>query len=291
MSPSANSGSVDVGAGARLDVSGAFINASSGSITLDIGGTSATQFGRVTVSDEATLDGELNVNLVNGFVPSEGNTFQLLTYGSRTGTFATINGTGLPNGLVLVPTYNATNLTFTASLPLQVTSVPTGDGTTGSPLSVETATSTLDEAIQRWQHMTGDLTQPVTHQIQIADLGGALLAVTSAGVITLDDDAAGYGWFVDATPWDDVEFTSTAAPAVLVATDPNAKGRIDLLSVLMHEIGHILGLKDAYEDAGSDGIMHGFLEPGTRILIEDSSLDLAFEDWGLTAAQLDGNGE
>ena len=36
--------------------------------------------------------------------------------------------------------------------------------------------------------------------IRIADLGGATLDLASDNTIWLDDNAAGWGWFVDRTP-------------------------------------------------------------------------------------------
>ena len=44
--------------------------------------------------------------------------------------------------------------------------------------------------------------------MRIADLPGASLAQPSGPTIWLDNNAAGWGWFVDATPWDDAEFTT-----------------------------------------------------------------------------------
>ena len=56
--------------------------------TLDIeigGATPGTQHDRVTVADSATLAGTLAVNLMDGFVPTPGQQFTIMTYGSRTG--------------------------------------------------------------------------------------------------------------------------------------------------------------------------------------------------------------
>src|SRR4029079_8633010 len=41
-----------------------------------------------------TLAGTLNISLLNGFVPVTGNTFDILTYSSKTGSFGTINNAG-----------------------------------------------------------------------------------------------------------------------------------------------------------------------------------------------------
>jgi hypothetical protein len=69
--------------------------------------------------------------------------------------------------------------------------------------------------------------------------------------IEIDIDAAGYGWFVDATPLDDSEF-GRASPSP-------AAGRADLLTVVMHELGHVLGL--GHDEAG---VMQETLPLGAR---------------------------
>jgi hypothetical protein len=79
------------------------------------------------------------------------------------------------------------------------------------------------------------------------------LGLASPGVILIDRDAVGYGWFVDPTPGDDSEF----APG---AVNSPARGRMDLLSVLDHEMGHELGFGD---DDGND-VMGESLAAGVR---------------------------
>jgi len=93
---------------------------------------------------------------------------------------------------------------------------------------------------------------------QIADVGGAHLGVANGATITIDDDAGGTGvgnWFVDATPGDDVEFGDGSSVA---------NGRFDLLSTLIHEQGHVLGLADLYDQRSN--VMDGLLDTGARRL-------------------------
>jgi hypothetical protein len=56
---------------------------------------------------------------------------------------------------------------------------------------------------------------------------------------------------VDKTPWDDSEFTTPG--------NQGEQNRMDLLTVLKHEMGHLLG----YEHTNS-GVMTDTLPPGTR---------------------------
>ncbi len=85
-----------------------------------------------------------------------------------------------------------------------------------------------------------------TVDVRIADLPGTLLATTYAHRIIVDPTAAGQGWNLD----------STAANDGIVPAD-----RVDLLTTLAHELGHVLGLGHA-DDA--DLLMSDLLAPGVR---------------------------
>jgi hypothetical protein len=92
-----------------MTITGSFTQSAAGALNLKIGGLSAgAQFDQVTIGGSATLDGTLNLSLINGFTPGAGDSFQVLNYGSHSGAFATING----NGQTYTPTYGATNLTL-----------------------------------------------------------------------------------------------------------------------------------------------------------------------------------
>src|SRR5207244_1504320 len=69
---------------------------------------------QLRISGLATLAGTLNVNLINSFTPSAGNTFPLLTFGSRSGTFGTINGL-TQGGTTFTPVYDSGDFTLLAS--------------------------------------------------------------------------------------------------------------------------------------------------------------------------------
>jgi hypothetical protein len=81
--------------------------------------------------------------------------------------------------------------------------------------------------------------------------------------ITLDATAAGYGWFVDPTPSQDSEFRRHLPTGAEMATPSSvAFGHMDLLTVITHEIGHVLGLDHA--DSVTFNVMGEDLEAGTR---------------------------
>ena len=91
-----NSGSLTAGAGSIFTVSGNFTQTSAGSLNDQIGGTPASGlFGQVAATGTATLAGAFNLALVNGFSPSSGQTFDLMSFASATGDFISFNGLSL----------------------------------------------------------------------------------------------------------------------------------------------------------------------------------------------------
>ena len=61
----------------------------------------------LNVGGTATLNGALNLSLVNSFTGAVNNTFQIMNYGSHIGTFATVT---TPTDYVFQSTYNAKQL-------------------------------------------------------------------------------------------------------------------------------------------------------------------------------------
>jgi len=89
---------------------------------------------------------------------------------------------------------------------------------------------------------------------QVADFSSLNLGREMRDVIYIDLDAAGYGWFVDETPQDDVEFGAGGSSEV--------EGKMDLLTAVMHELGHVLGYDDL--DPETRDIMSSTLNEGER---------------------------
>src|SRR5262249_30271457 len=90
----------------------------------------------------------------------------------------------------------------------------------------------LAEAITRWAIAGVDVSALGGLDVRIANLGGTTLGLASGHTIWLDNNAAGWGWFIDPTPWHDSEFTTPG--------NQGERNHIDLLTVLEHELGHLL---------------------------------------------------
>jgi uncharacterized protein (TIGR03437 family) len=107
-----------------LTISGNYTQGANSTLNLELGGlTPGTQYDQVAIGGTATLGGTLNVTLINGFVPSHGNVFQVLTFATRTGDFAVKNGLNAGNAR-LAATFNPTNLSLTAQVCAALTVNP-----------------------------------------------------------------------------------------------------------------------------------------------------------------------
>ncbi|MCB1066390.1 MAG: LEPR-XLL domain-containing protein, partial [Verrucomicrobiae bacterium] len=138
-----------------------------------------------------------------------------------------------------------------------------------STLLTQEAVNVIAEAAkQRWidsgiSEAQLDALNSITYAV--ADLGDDQLGQANGTTITIDDDAAGSGaWFVDDTPDDDVEFSLTQPNLLTANAGTDAMGRYDLLSTLLHEQGHALGLIDL--TGNGEDVMNGLLSISSRRL-------------------------
>lgn len=131
-------------------------------------------------------------------------------------------------------------------------------------------------ALARWADAglsEATLNQLRSAEIVLADLPGAQLGRVVGNRISIDTNAAGYGWFVDATPEDDREFAADAN-GQLRAVDARAVDRMDLVTVVAHELGHMAGLDD--QALAAEGLMAGTLTPGLRRTPGAAEIDALF---------------
>jgi 6-phosphogluconolactonase (cycloisomerase 2 family)/glutamine cyclotransferase len=104
--------------------------------------------------------------------------------------------------------------------------------------------------------------------IVIGDLGpGQYLGMSFDNRIVIDDDASGWGWFVDSTPKQNEEFVRQGKSESYEAHGGRSLvHQMDLLSVVLHEMGHQLDLDDDHSDSNGTSLMAARLKEGTRRL-------------------------
>ena len=135
----------------------------------------------------------------------------------------------------------------------------------------------VDAAIQRWAAagLAAEQTAALRRMnFSVTDMPGWYLGSFSTGSITIDADAAGRGWFLDETPFDDSEFGNILSATRLQTDSSGAPaGHFDLLTMLTHEMGHALGLQDSYSLGDRSDLMYGYLVVGERRLAADGQAD------------------
>ncbi len=94
---------------------------STSTIEIEIGGVEpGSGFDKLIVEGVLTLDGELSLALIDGFVPADGAQFVIMEYESVTGAFAAVVGATQPGGVGFTLDVGATQAVVTASAPDQI---------------------------------------------------------------------------------------------------------------------------------------------------------------------------
>lgn len=89
-----------IAAGNNVSVLDDYQQLANGTLTFEIGGLGMGQYGKLIVGDDATLGGTLAAQLVNGYVPSVGAAFEVLSANSLLGSpFANTSLPGLASAL------------------------------------------------------------------------------------------------------------------------------------------------------------------------------------------------
>ncbi|MDH5641264.1 MAG: Ig-like domain-containing protein, partial [Nitrospira sp.] len=146
------------------------------------------------------------------------------------------------------------------------------------PLILEETSLLVEAARTQWiqSGLGPEADRLVSVEVRVADLPGSTLAWTLGSTIWLDADAAGQGWFVDQTPFLNEEWrpretlnvkgetsgwsgairdTSDGGWQLVAVPGSAAYGRVDLLTTVLHEMGHVLG----YDDQAATNSIHATL--------------------------------
>lgn len=100
---------------ASVSIANSYTQLATGVMDVQIGGTEAgTEYSQLTVTDAVKLAGTLNLALINKFKPLTGQTFTTLNAPSGvTGTFPTMNGTGINSDEHFAVTFDSTSVMLT----------------------------------------------------------------------------------------------------------------------------------------------------------------------------------
>ncbi len=105
-----------------FDVSGDYSQtfstaASHGELLVDIAGTSTSQYDTLDVTGDVTLDGDLVVQFISSFTPSEGNQFDIIPFGGTlTGAFRDVTLPAASSGVALTLIYGASDVSLAAGI-------------------------------------------------------------------------------------------------------------------------------------------------------------------------------
>lgn len=179
----------------------------------------------------------------------------------------------LPN-----PSVNSRGVASASPLPPRSTAVFINESRADSEPS-ELMEGDLDRIVsaakQRWMGVGLSDTQKAVLEglrFEISDLPPWHLGASTPTRVQLDRRACGYGWFIDRTPMEDAEFKQSVSDH---SWRLPGSGRIDLLTAVIHEMGHALGFEDDYSSTARLEVMYGVLQPGERRVPNSRTLDLS----------------
>ncbi len=129
----------------------------------------------------------------------------------------------------------------------------------------------IPAAIERWKAMgisAEDVARLEAVNFDIDDLPDGQLAYTTATQVVIDRRAAGYGWFIDVTPYDETEFETQDGNDLKASEISQAYQRMDLFTVVMHALGFVLDHDKPRAERRQDALTSTSLATGTRRLPE-----------------------
>jgi RHS repeat-associated protein len=190
-----NSGRLTVGPGSTLAVAGAYTQTATGTYATELGGEPATgQFGRLTSTGAAALDGTFALRLVNDYGPHAGGSFQVMTYPSHTGAFAHIDRVSAGRGQLFDVAVNPTDVVASAvrdanDLAVGAVTMDPAGGVVGQDVTVHYEvhnTSAAPTSVSAWTdsiYLSAD---------DVLDAGDALLGrVGHTGVVAANGSYEG----------------------------------------------------------------------------------------------------
>ena len=220
-----------------------------------------------TILNGSTVLGTVvrNQQLVPGDATYGGVTWVSLGVFNFSGTGATVNltvslsdqgttGTLIADGVMAV--------VFSGGSPQVAASLGAG----AAPIAAEVLASVVTEAETLWRAsgLTAEQQAALNGaHVALGQLPSGIVGTTSGENVTIDPTAAGNGWFVG--PAGSNVFLADGAE-MLAVPGSAAADHMDLLTVVVHELGHVLGYEDADNAAHPGDVMDVTLADGIRRL-------------------------
>ena len=167
-----------------LSISDAYTQQAGGSLNLTISGpTPGTGYAQLNVGGPAVLGGTINVTRPGGYTPPSGTLFQVVSYSSSSGDFATKNGFSLGNGQSFQEQITANSLNLLTNQALLAFQAPLPNVTAGQTFTpVQVAILGANGNI-----LTTDNSDQITLSINQGTLHGTLTQTVVKGIATFPD--------------------------------------------------------------------------------------------------------
>lgn len=194
INANSTAGSVS-GTGITTIASGVTLSASSfaqGGLTMQLAGSAPALNAKLHVTGALALDGTLTVNLANGFAPSLGQSFDLLDWGTRSGTFSSLQLPALANPLA----WNTNQLYTMGVLSIIDSNFLPGDINRNGQVTVADISSLMTALsdLTGYQSSHAGMSDP-THLLEVADVNqdGFVTNADIQGLISLVANNAALG--------------------------------------------------------------------------------------------------
>ena len=167
---------------------------------------------------------------------------------------ADVNGDGAVNSKDLTETVAANGHSVGTTAPPTFPQFQLFAGAAASenavPITQPQVQALVPQAIAAWQSAGLDAAEVRGLEgvsVQVGNLGTSILGLEAAGAITINQTAAGNNWYVNASTGSSQAFGLTGPGGESVAGPGARRPGVDLLTVLEHELGHVIGLPDNTE--------------------------------------------
>ena len=169
----------------QLTITGNYTQLAAGALDFTLDGPQAnTQYSQLAINGSATFGGALKVSFGSGYTPTKGTNFQVMSFTSATGSFATTNGLHVSSTLELDPSTTATTLTLTADPIVSFTNPLGGSWNTPSNWSTGQIPTSGDNVVIGYSGVTvteslGDVTIASIQSLAALDITTGSFQVTA----------------------------------------------------------------------------------------------------------------